>query len=258
MIAERSAHAGRRLASVWRAAVAAGPRPRVGARGTWSTKPGASCKPRASLTAQEGVSACEAQHQTVRTGDSCPPWQRRTARGQRAAVGPSAGQGACSLCLSSARYLQSGLSPSSVGTVRSAPCPPPSRLDGHTVPRGPGRTGPRVRRDQDLGARRGVLKDRRKMLFRAVRDHPAIMKKNKTKHLAICCSRGVRGSAQSHRCLGTSRSPSRGADNRDKHPTLQMGRSRQTPRQQDVVSDSARKSGRKPETPSVEVRTRRS
>lgn len=75
--------AGRRLASVWRAAVAAGPRPRVGARGTWSTKPGASCKPRASLTAQEGVSACEAQHQTVRTGDSCPPWQRANGPGAK-------------------------------------------------------------------------------------------------------------------------------------------------------------------------------
>lgn len=114
-------------------------------------------------------------------GTRAPRGKGRTARGQRAAVGPSAGQGARSLCLSSARYLQSGLSPSSVGTVRSAPSPPPSRLDGHTVPRGPGRTGPRVRRDQDLGARRGVLKDRRKMLFRAVRDHPAIIKKKQNK-----------------------------------------------------------------------------
>lgn len=114
-------------------------------------------------------------------GTRAPRGKGRTARGQRAAVGPSTGQGAGSLCLPSARYLQSGLSPSSVGTVRSAPSPPPSRLDGHTVPRGPGRTGPRVRRDQDLGARRGVLKDRRKMLFRAVRDHPAIIKKKQNR-----------------------------------------------------------------------------
>lgn len=83
VIVERQVHAGHRLASVWRVAVAAGPRAHVGARGTWSTKPGASCKPRASLTAQEGVSACEAQHQTVRTGDSCPPWQRANGPGAK-------------------------------------------------------------------------------------------------------------------------------------------------------------------------------
>lgn len=184
MIAERSAHAGRRLASVWRAAVAAGPRPRVGARGTWSTKPGASCKPRASLTAQEGVSACEAQHQTVRTGDSCPPWQRANgpgAKGRGRALG-WAGSGLAVSVLGPvfAEWPLSILGgDSALGTVSASVTAGRShRTQGS---RWHGRTGPRVRRDQDLGTRRGVLKDRRKMLFRAVRDHPAIIKKKQNR-----------------------------------------------------------------------------
>lgn len=159
VIAERLAHAGRRVASVWRAAVAAGPRPRVGARGTWSTKPGASCKPRASLTAQEGVSACEAQHQTVRTGDSCPPWQRANgpgAKGRGRALG-WAGSGLAVSALGPvfAEWPLSILGRDSALGTKSASVT--AGRSHHTQgSRWHGRTGPRVRRDQDLGARRGV------------------------------------------------------------------------------------------------------
>lgn len=73
-----------------------------------------------------------------KNGGLVPPvakGERPGGKGPRS--GPRPGQGARSVCLPSARYLQSGLSPSSVGTVRSTPSPPPSRLDGHTIPRGP-------------------------------------------------------------------------------------------------------------------------